>query len=182
MPYFGVRSAADIIRISNSPELAQWDIPGGYSRPICRRVVESAGVPRSLFGVKKRYASTWIIVQPEFLTESSTVDYLTWLKEDESASAAVRSLPISVLRRIDQIVLKLVRTVEGSARRMRLLPGYYRLGLDKIRFLRWAQELLRTDVPKGPYVPIIRRHVFRWSVDRVASKYRGDQNAPANSR
>jgi hypothetical protein len=30
-----------------------WDIGGAYSRPLCRRLVEEASVPREIFGVSK---------------------------------------------------------------------------------------------------------------------------------
>jgi hypothetical protein len=53
-----------------------WDVPGDYSRPICRRIAETAGVPREVFGIKKRAGS----LNERALTDASRRDYLAWLK------------------------------------------------------------------------------------------------------
>src|SRR5712691_5589195 len=47
----------DVSALSRSPAMAPWDVRGTYSRPICRRIVETAGVPRDAFGVRKQTAS-----------------------------------------------------------------------------------------------------------------------------
>src|SRR2546426_6038614 len=47
------RSIAETQRISRSREMAPWDVDAGYSRPICRRILETAGVPREAFGDRK---------------------------------------------------------------------------------------------------------------------------------
>jgi len=57
VPFFGCRSHSEIVRISQSPEMAQWSIGGDYDRPICRRIAEEAGISRSSFGQKKRVMS-----------------------------------------------------------------------------------------------------------------------------
>jgi len=55
MPFWGVRQIRDVHAISHSPEMKAWNAgPPSYRRPICRRIVEEAGVPRELFGVHKR--------------------------------------------------------------------------------------------------------------------------------
>jgi hypothetical protein len=50
VPFMGVRQIRDVNRLSRSTELERWDVSGDYTRPICRRIVEEAGVPRELFG------------------------------------------------------------------------------------------------------------------------------------
>src|SRR5690606_23914570 len=76
VPFWGVRQIRDVRAVSNSSELANWDVEGDYSRPICRRIVEDAGVPRDLFGMKKK--ATWVqfIGSREFMCESSVRDYM----------------------------------------------------------------------------------------------------------
>jgi hypothetical protein len=78
--FWGVRQIRDINRISNSEEMKDWDVPGDYSRPICRRIVEEAGVPRELFGTRKRMVSVLFNSSEQFLTTQSLEDYLSWLK------------------------------------------------------------------------------------------------------
>lgn len=53
IPFIAAMRHEEICRISNSTEMQPWQIGGDYDRPIPRRIVESAGVPRELFGVDK---------------------------------------------------------------------------------------------------------------------------------
>ncbi|MBX3443071.1 MAG: hypothetical protein KF774_11755 [Planctomyces sp.] len=48
------RSIASLNRIARSPEMAPWRLGNSYDRPIARRIVESAGVDRNLFGQRKK--------------------------------------------------------------------------------------------------------------------------------
>jgi hypothetical protein len=54
VPSLFARSIGDLARIASSREMAPWRISREYDRPIARRIVESAGVPRALFGVRKK--------------------------------------------------------------------------------------------------------------------------------
>lgn len=53
VPFLFARSAPSIRAISRSREMDPWRLNNDYDRPICRRIVESGGVARHLFGVKK---------------------------------------------------------------------------------------------------------------------------------
>ena len=82
LPFWGARQIRDTQVISNSPEMSPWNVgPPSYRRPICRRIVEEAGVPRELFGVRKLGVSELIYRPGQFLTPASREDYLGWLKE-----------------------------------------------------------------------------------------------------
>ena len=67
LPYLGTvdcqparcRISRSVRRISNSEEMAPWSIGGDYDRPIPRRIVESAGVDRHMFGQTKRAVAVW---------------------------------------------------------------------------------------------------------------------------
>jgi hypothetical protein len=54
VPYLGCTRLASIYRISNSPEMRPWSLMNKYDRPIPRRLIEEAGVPRELFGRAKK--------------------------------------------------------------------------------------------------------------------------------
>jgi hypothetical protein len=55
VPFVGCTRHASIRKISNSPEMHPWSIGDvQYDRPIPRRIVENAGVPRRLFGQRKK--------------------------------------------------------------------------------------------------------------------------------
>ena len=73
-------------------ELSPWDVGRPYSRPICRRIVEEAGVPREMFGVRKRAACVDLLSDltspgnaSDFLTGASRGDYFQWLREQRTS-------------------------------------------------------------------------------------------------
>lgn len=53
VPFIGHTAHPSIFNITNSPEMAEWNIGGSYNRPIARRIVEEAGVRRGSFATKK---------------------------------------------------------------------------------------------------------------------------------
>lgn len=57
LPMIAAKRHADISRISNAPEMAAYRLNNAYDRPIPRRVLEEAGVPRSAFGQTKQAVS-----------------------------------------------------------------------------------------------------------------------------
>ena len=57
LPFVGCQDVSAIHAISNHEELSAWRVPGGYDRPICRRLGEDAGLLRADFGMRKRVMS-----------------------------------------------------------------------------------------------------------------------------
>lgn len=59
VPFIGCTALRAIREISDSPAMRAWSVaaPTAYDRPIPRRIVEEAGVPRGMFGVTKRAAA-----------------------------------------------------------------------------------------------------------------------------
>jgi len=60
VPYIGAVHAGQIARIGEAAEMQPYRVEGDYDRPIPRRIAEEAGVPRALFGVRKRAGSVII--------------------------------------------------------------------------------------------------------------------------
>ena len=54
VPSLFARAVRDISAISLSDEMAPWRGDSSYERPIPRRILETAGVPRALFGGRKK--------------------------------------------------------------------------------------------------------------------------------
>jgi hypothetical protein len=79
LPYMGMSQVADICRISQSPEMKEWDIGGSYSRPICRRVLEERGVPREAFGRIKTGASVRFVIGQDPWSSRGHKAFLYWL-------------------------------------------------------------------------------------------------------
>lgn len=53
IPFLGVENIEQVNEISNSEEMKNWSLDNDYDRPIPRRIVEEAGVPRGYFGMEK---------------------------------------------------------------------------------------------------------------------------------
>jgi hypothetical protein len=70
---YGWRHHGDLIKISRSSELAPWSLGTSYDRPIARRLVEEAGVPRELFGMKKRAVSVTIGIDKKSYFDSEAL-------------------------------------------------------------------------------------------------------------
>ncbi|MDF1553851.1 MAG: hypothetical protein P1P84_12345 [Deferrisomatales bacterium] len=57
LPFWGMRHLRELWEITASQPMQSWSIPGDYDRPIPRRIVEEAGVPRGAFGQRKKNTS-----------------------------------------------------------------------------------------------------------------------------
>lgn len=53
VPFIGMSAHRSIFKITNSQDICPWRIGGDYDRPIARRIVEEAGIPRDGFAVTK---------------------------------------------------------------------------------------------------------------------------------
>ncbi|HYU91014.1 MAG TPA: hypothetical protein VE966_11255 [Gemmatimonadales bacterium] len=150
VPFLGIRQLADINAISRSPEMARWDWPRGNSRPICRRIVEEAGLPRHLFGMGKRAASV-LLFDEEFLGPESLADYTGWLADHTGDPRGPASRPGDALL---QLCGRLVGTVASVTPRRwsrvrAVAEGLIRIGKREPRF----------------------RYVFPWALDRAERRY-----------
>lgn len=59
VPFLFARDIRSLVEIAGSTEMAPWRIGTDYDRPIPRRIGETAGVPRSLFGQSKRVVMSY---------------------------------------------------------------------------------------------------------------------------
>ncbi len=155
--FWGVRQIADLHRISNSHEMGRWDVPGDYSRPICRRIVESEGVPREMFGQEKK--ATWILMlrNRSFLSPESMQDYLGWLDTRRWSWLRRGRVPPALTRNLDHLetdarkLLGRVGTIDESEWFMR--------PIHKSGAIRVVWRL-----SEGP--SYLRRFLFAWALDR----------------
>lgn len=93
LPFMGVRQLSDINAISDSPEMAPWDIPGDYSRPICRRIVEGAGVSRGMFGTSKKAASVLYGRRKDSFSPATRDALYQWLRSHSNLWASNGKTP-----------------------------------------------------------------------------------------
>lgn len=148
--FWGVRQIEDINHLSNSEEMRPWDVPGEYSRPIPRRIVESAGVPRGAFGMVKRASA---VALREFLSPISLKAYQTWLTEHRIEWLKRGRLPPPLSEDYERLASRTVDTIESVLHKTPLL---WRLA---------PQNSL--ERPSR-----LRRHAFAWAVNEVSMRYR----------
>jgi hypothetical protein len=150
VPFIGIRQAAAINAISRSPEMARWDWPSGNSRPICRRILEEAGLPRHGFGLAKRAASV-LLFDEGFLTPDSLGDYTAWLAERAGDAHGPARRPAEVLWRLcGRLVAPLAHVTPQRWPRVRAALGR-------------VVEIGRRDR--------LFRYVFPWALARAQRRY-----------
>ena len=117
VPFFGGRQLGDILALCHAPELAPWDVNRPYSRPVCRRIVEEAGVSRDAFGMHKRALFVGRLPRAErFLTPELRADYLRWLRSRRRQFLCRRTVPPSPTW--DRLTVALRRLPPTTRRRL----------------------------------------------------------------
>ena len=147
VPFVFARNIRNLVDIARSPAMSAWRLGNDYDRPIPRRIVEEAGVPRSLFGREKRVVMSYY--QHPFNPELRE-RYFLWLDEQ---------LGIDRLR---VRASELVRGVEWK-----LGSIFARLGRPANSFgiaARLKRTLFRGHDP--------RHLMFKWSANELAARIR----------
>ncbi len=170
VPFWGARDIEQVARISNSAEMKPWDVPGSYSRPICRRIAEEAGISRELFGMHKAAASRWPCSSSEFLTPCSMDNYLQWLRKRRSKWIKHWRIPPLTSPVIDRLLHQGVELAERWGERFLKYVGN-RPGLNN-RFIRRLSTLNYCNTPEGPWILFLRRYLFPWAMERTKDRYR----------
>lgn len=79
VPCIGAEHPQQFLRITRSADMDPWRVGGEYDRPIARRLIEEAGVPRGTFAVEKLASSH--IMAPKEMTAPTRADFQRWLDE-----------------------------------------------------------------------------------------------------
>lgn len=157
VPFWGVRQIREINALSLSDEMRPWDIGGDYSRPICRRIIEEAGVARGTFATQKK--ATWVhfLGGRDFLTSASLRSYLAWLRDNRGAWLRRGRVPPVVSLELDRLELagrNLLRMAPDPERKKTLLTRVRGAIAERPTRLRryvypWALEQLKASYPKA---------------------------------
>jgi hypothetical protein len=109
--FIGARRIADLVRISNSPEMRPWALDSDYDRPIPRRISEDAGVPRSFFGHRKRAVVQYrdFPINPDLRRR-----FLEYLEQRTGRSPA----RVRVMSRINHLAFPFLRAIQMLAARI----------------------------------------------------------------
>jgi hypothetical protein len=87
-PLIDATAVPSVARITSAPEMAPWTLGIAYDRPIARRIIESAGVPRGAFGVRKLGVSGGVGTRTRRFRGRTSSDRLDELKQSMSAHGA----------------------------------------------------------------------------------------------
>ena len=155
--FVGAQDGMALLRISNSAEMQPWCVGGPYDRPIPRRILEEAGIPRAWFGQQKYLsAADMPLVQVE-ATHPSRADFLRFCESCE---------PPSLLRRGADGVMR--RLFVANTRLNASIERVYERGGDGNELPLVIHERYR---PHAPEVARVLAYSFQWGVKRIASRY-----------
>ena len=191
IPFWGARRVRDVVAISNSDEMHAWDVGGAYSRPIPRRIVETAGIERGSFGVSKRATSVLLHNEPQFLTDESLERYLAWLRLrrrewirhgrippllsptlDGRIAAASVFVGERLPNRLHGAVASRIRRPAPADARRRGSTARASVAIGPPRTPARAARRLARRTLRFRYRPVyLRRFVFGWAVSELAPFY-----------
>jgi hypothetical protein len=154
LPYSGALNAQAIYDITMSREMIPWRIGGFYDRPIARRIIEEAGVPRELFGFHKKGGGGWYFTSKIRFDEFYRGKVLANIsgKRYKEVTMNIRSFATKWTHGLQR------KTVERLKIQQRLniraiIPVYVR---DRFHVL-WGSKYL---------------YVFHWGFAEIKSRYR----------
>jgi hypothetical protein len=150
--FTGAQHIAEIQRIANSEAMRPWSVGGDYDRPIARRVLEEAGVPRELFGCKKMAGGVLPLTRVRDLTPASREDFLAFHAARPPSSWLVRkTLLLRALYRLDRRTSRRLAKLLGAL----VVPAQQSLLVSP----RYGQR------PSATWL-------FRWGFHRIKDRYR----------
>jgi hypothetical protein len=151
VPFWGAYQIRDINRIALSDEMRHWDVEGNYSRPIPRRILETAGVPRGMFAVRKLATAVYC---REFCFSTSGVgdDYVAWLRRHRLDWIKQGRVPPICNVGVDRWLTKQVTALEDFSGRV---PFIWRIR--------------RRDGVAWPF--LMRRYVYAWAIEHAKTRY-----------
>lgn len=156
--FLGGRQRDDLTALSNAPEMKPWDLGVRYSRPIPRRILEEAGVPRELFGMKKKFGAIRLSDPETFRRSAMAEDFQDWLRENAGAWLRKGRIPPHILSQMTGLVK---------------WPAY---------LVSRALIAVRDDHPKrwkrtrwiylAGHREFLCRYHFPWAIERAKERYR----------
>ncbi len=152
VPYIGLNHRAAINAIARSHEMKPWSVGGGYDRPIQRRLVEEAGVPRRLFGQSKKATGHARMKEIDSLSAESRADYHAFYVGLRRRTPKLRWLKARArhaLVNLHYMAIRFLARLRLPSFGLGLLPtrSYERIdirGRWELRFtMQWAHERIR---------------------------------------
>lgn len=156
VPFFGCVRHPEIHAISTSPAMLPWSTGNDYDRPIPRRLVETAGIPREYFGQGKK-----VISQPfnqplnEVMRQESYRDFQTFSINPVAIRSSSGRLTFSLFHLLYRINLRVVWRA------------------CKRPLASWLERLQHPIVPERyKEYPSVNVLTFHWGIEKTMARYR----------
>jgi hypothetical protein len=171
LPFLGATQSTDIVRISQAPEMNPWRLSNWYDRPICRRILEEAGVPRDAFGMTKKAVSIIFWQNGDFLTPQSRSDCRSFLRANglqvRTPGSTFADILAFLFRHLGRFILKVL-----PARN----PGR-RISAIRARVLKLVLLGSGSDpLARSKRMPLTTNdrmfsHIFVWAIHKAEQRY-----------
>jgi hypothetical protein len=154
--FLGFQQHSSLIDIARSQEMQPYYIPGNYNKPIARRMVEEAGVPRELFGQEKKAVSVVYLLEglENYLTTHSYRDYLNYYQKYVTTYRRLRIAWYDLRCRFYFIKVKINYYLKRISSK---------LGINKAPQLK-LNEKYKYRIGQSGYL-------FHWSYEKLRSRY-----------
>jgi hypothetical protein len=149
VPFLYARNIEQLAQIGASDEMRSWRLNNDYDRPIPRRIVESAGVDRGLFGWGKRAVMRYDDLPNNRRLRAEFVEFL----REKAPLGPWQATAQEWSSKADYLLDRM----RGSARIARFVPEM-KTGFKR-RFI--------------PAHADLQQLMFKWAVERLTSRYRG---------
>jgi hypothetical protein len=151
VPYILSLETLPVYRISTSGEMRRWSVGGDYDRPIPRRILEEAGIPRGWFAKGKRAT---IADNPFKRFDAKRASHRELRAFAESVQPAAQKLFLKVMHRVHRADAFVTRWAERIARA---------LGAD-LRLYAHIHERHRIQ-------PTFAAFSFQWGIEKIRRRY-----------
>lgn len=177
VPSIGYYQYRSIQEITRSAAMRPWSLERNqYDRPIPRRIIEEAGVPREMFGQSKnaaarslKYCDAYSVMEPDLarvMTPASYQHFQHWIQGIELYQGRLDQLNFAFMHALYHRNLRVIQN-----RRVRAVA--HRLGIS---------------VPSVPFLPIRYRKrrtphrlLFHWGMEQLKPHYTGRRRRPSPS-
>lgn len=154
-PYIGARHNQAIHKITNSDQMKNWRIGGHYDRPIPRRIIEEAGVPRGEFAIKKKAGGHATYNRADHFSVRGLKDYKQFVKKSHASIPRSRYILWYLLAQGQHLLWRLLRT-----RRKQAVPTS--------KYQRRFPFLLNSSPLRIPWKHMF---LFQWAFDSLRERY-----------
>jgi hypothetical protein len=161
--FCGVRQILDLRALNRSAEMRPWDVGGRYNRPISRRIIESAGIPRGSFAVRKRAGSVLFFRSDSFLSPGSLEDFTRWLREHRDAWRERGQVPPDPRPGRRTLAQRLAAVAAWG------LGLVARATANRVWVIDAASRRLANVANREP----LFRYLFPWAIARAKERYAG---------